>query len=80
MGVPDEYRGETVVAFVSLQPDSQATAEDIIAHCKEHLGELQGARRGDHRRRAAEDELGQDPPPDGRDEATQARQAQPDAH
>lgn len=37
VGVPDEYRGETVIAQVSLQPGAEATPEDIIAHCKEHL-------------------------------------------
>lgn len=37
VGVPDEYRGETVVAQVSLQPGAQVTPEEIIAHCKEHL-------------------------------------------
>ncbi|HEY0400933.1 MAG TPA: AMP-binding protein [Blastococcus sp.] len=37
VGVPDEKRGETVKAFVSLRAGSQATAEDLIAHCKERM-------------------------------------------
>ncbi|WP_291794452.1 AMP-binding protein [Brevibacterium sp.] len=37
VGVPDAYRGETVVAYVTLQPGAEATQEDIIAHCREHL-------------------------------------------
>ncbi len=37
VGLPDEYRGETVAAFVSLQPNAKATEDDIIAYCREHL-------------------------------------------
>ncbi len=37
IGVPDAYRGETVKAFVVLQPGTSATAEDIIAFCRERL-------------------------------------------
>ncbi|GAA1561198.1 hypothetical protein GCM10009789_13050 [Kribbella sancticallisti] len=37
IGVPDEYRGETVKAFVSLKPGTTATPDDLIAHCKERL-------------------------------------------
>ncbi|HEY3247363.1 MAG TPA: long-chain fatty acid--CoA ligase [bacterium] len=37
IGVPDDYRGEAVKAFVVLKPGAQATAEDIIAHCGRHL-------------------------------------------
>ncbi|WP_019159810.1 class I adenylate-forming enzyme family protein [Brevibacterium senegalense] len=37
VGVPDEYRGETVVAQVSLQPGAEASPQDIIDHCKQHL-------------------------------------------
>ncbi|HLS32365.1 MAG TPA: AMP-binding protein [Brevibacterium sp.] len=80
VGVPDDYRGETVVASVSLQPDAEATAEDIIAHCKEHLAsykapvevtivdELPKTSSGKILRRTV------------RDEATEARKSQPSAH
>jgi long-chain acyl-CoA synthetase len=37
VGVPDEKRGETVKAFVSLRPGTQTTPEELIAHCKERL-------------------------------------------
>ncbi len=37
VGVPDEKRGETVKAFVSLQPGASATPEDLITHCKERM-------------------------------------------
>ncbi|HEU5229396.1 MAG TPA: long-chain fatty acid--CoA ligase [Ktedonobacteraceae bacterium] len=40
VGVPDEYRGETVAAFVVLKPGYAATEEtkqDILAHCKQEL-------------------------------------------
>ena len=31
VGVPDEYRGETVKAFVSLKPGTAATPDELIA-------------------------------------------------
>ncbi|HEU0101225.1 MAG TPA: AMP-binding protein [Mycobacteriales bacterium] len=37
VGVPDEKRGETVKAFVSLKPGAQVTPEELIAHCKERM-------------------------------------------
>ena len=37
IGVPDPYRGETVKAFVVLKPAKTATAEELIAFCKERL-------------------------------------------
>jgi long-chain acyl-CoA synthetase len=37
VGVPDEKRGETVKAFVSLKPGATATPEELIAHCKERM-------------------------------------------
>ena len=36
VGVPDEYRGETVKAFVSLRPGNRAEA-DLIAFTKERM-------------------------------------------
>lgn len=35
VGVPDEHRGETVRAFVSLVADRSVTAEELIAHCRD---------------------------------------------
>jgi long-chain acyl-CoA synthetase len=37
IGVPDEYRGETVKVFVVLKPGETLTEEEVIAHCKEKL-------------------------------------------
>ena len=37
IGVPDSYRGETVKAFVVLKAGANATADEIIAFCKERL-------------------------------------------
>jgi long-chain acyl-CoA synthetase len=37
VGVPDEYRGETVKAYVSLRPGKSVTAEELIAFCKERM-------------------------------------------
>jgi len=34
IGVPDAYRGEVVKAFVVLKPGAQATADEIIGHCR----------------------------------------------
>ena len=36
-GVTDAYRGETVKAYVVLKPGQTATADDIIAFCRERL-------------------------------------------
>jgi long-chain acyl-CoA synthetase len=37
IGVPDEHRGETVKAFVVLKEGQSATAEEIIAFCRERM-------------------------------------------
>ncbi len=37
VGMPDEYRGETVKAFVALKDGSSVTEEELIAHCKENM-------------------------------------------
>lgn len=37
VGVPDEYRGETVRAFVSLSPGETTTPEELVAFCKEQM-------------------------------------------
>ncbi len=37
VGVPDEYRGETVKAYVSLKAGATATAEEITAFAKERM-------------------------------------------
>ncbi len=39
IGIPDEYRGETVKAFVALKSDHEGhvTAEELIAFCKDRM-------------------------------------------
>ena len=37
VGVPDEYRGETVKAFVSLKADATVTPDELIAFTKERM-------------------------------------------
>ncbi|WP_026343550.1 AMP-binding protein [Nocardia sp. BMG111209] len=37
IGVPDEYRGETVHAVVSLHPGASATEPELIAYCKARM-------------------------------------------
>ena len=37
VGVPDEYRGETVKAFVSLRPGKTVSEADLIAFTKERM-------------------------------------------
>ena len=37
VGVPDEYRGETVKAFVSLRPGQDATSQELVDFCKARM-------------------------------------------
>ncbi len=37
VGVPDEYRGETIKAFVQLKEGATVKAEELIAFCREKL-------------------------------------------
>jgi len=37
IGVPDDYRGETVKAFVSIKPGESVTAHELIAYCRERI-------------------------------------------
>jgi long-chain acyl-CoA synthetase len=45
VGAPDEYRGETVVAFVSLSPGTSATPEELIAFARERMAAYKYPRR-----------------------------------
>jgi long-chain acyl-CoA synthetase len=44
VGIPDEYRGETVKAYIVLKPGMEATEEEIIAYCREHLAAYKAPR------------------------------------
>jgi long-chain acyl-CoA synthetase len=37
IGVPDQYRGETVKAFVSLKPGAAVTEDELIGFCKQQM-------------------------------------------
>jgi long-chain acyl-CoA synthetase len=37
VGVPDEYRGETVKAFVSVRPGQSVEPDELIAFCKQRM-------------------------------------------
>jgi long-chain acyl-CoA synthetase len=37
VGIPHDYRGETVKVFIVLQPGAQATEEEIIEYCKQKM-------------------------------------------
>ena len=41
---PDPMWGETPCAFVTLKPDPEAAAEDIIAFCRTHLAHFKAPR------------------------------------
>lgn len=41
IGLPHEHWIEAITAFVVLKPGSEASEEDIIAHCKKHLSGFQ---------------------------------------
>jgi len=47
IGVPDEQWGEAVKAVVELKPAAQASAEELIALCKEKLGSLKAPKSVD---------------------------------
>jgi long-chain acyl-CoA synthetase len=38
VGVPDEAKGEEVVAFVSLVPGAEADGDELVAWAREHIG------------------------------------------
>jgi long-chain acyl-CoA synthetase len=37
VGLPDEYRGETVKAFIVLKNGAKTTPDEIVSFCREHL-------------------------------------------
>jgi long-chain acyl-CoA synthetase len=37
IGVPDDYRGESVKAFVVLKPDAQVSTDALLSYCRERL-------------------------------------------
>lgn len=49
-GVPDPYRGEMVKAYVVLRPGAEATADEIIAYCREKLARYKVPREVEFRK------------------------------
>jgi long-chain acyl-CoA synthetase len=45
VGVPDEYRGETVHAFVALKEGDSATEEELISFCKKRMADYKYPRK-----------------------------------
>jgi long-chain acyl-CoA synthetase len=45
VGVPDDYRGETVRAYVALKAGVRATPEELIAHCRANLAVYKSPRQ-----------------------------------
>jgi len=45
IGIPDKYHGEVVKACIALKPDTTATTDEIIAHCKVNLTEYKVPRQ-----------------------------------
>jgi long-chain acyl-CoA synthetase len=45
VGVPDEYRGETVQAFVALKEGDGATEKELITFCKERMADYKYPRK-----------------------------------
>jgi fatty-acyl-CoA synthase len=45
VAMPDEKWGETPCAFVELKPEAQASAEELIAWCRQHLASFKCPRQ-----------------------------------
>ncbi len=45
IGIPDDEFGEQVLAFCELKPGHQADANDVLAHCAQHLASYKRPRR-----------------------------------
>jgi long-chain acyl-CoA synthetase len=44
VGIPDEYRGETVKVYIVLKEGEEATEDEIIAYCRERLAAYKAPR------------------------------------
>jgi long-chain acyl-CoA synthetase len=49
VGLPDPYRGETVMAFVVLKAGATAKEEEIVAFCKERVAAFKVPKRVEFR-------------------------------
>jgi long-chain acyl-CoA synthetase len=58
VGIPDEYRGETVKAFVVLKEGETATAEEVIGFCREKLAAYKSPKLVEFRRELPKSAVG----------------------
>jgi long-chain acyl-CoA synthetase len=58
VGIADQYRGETVKAFVVLKESETATAEEIISFCKEKLAAYKSPKLVEFRRELPKSAVG----------------------
>ena len=58
VGMPDPLRGERIKAFVVPGDDTQLTAEQVIAHCREHLAPFKVPRLVEFRESLPKSHLG----------------------
>jgi long-chain acyl-CoA synthetase len=45
VALPDPYAGERPLAYVSLKAGQQATADELIAYCRDHLASFKAPTR-----------------------------------
>lgn len=38
VGLPHDRWGEAITAFITVRPEKETSADELIAHCKQHLG------------------------------------------
>jgi long-chain acyl-CoA synthetase len=77
VGMPDEYRGETVRAFVVTKPDEQLSAADLDQWCRERLAIYKVPKAYEFRESLPKTLIGKVLRRTLRDEALAAQQAQP---
>jgi long-chain acyl-CoA synthetase len=58
IGVPDQYRGEIVKAFVVLREGENASEEEIIAYCRENLAKYKVPRAVEFRKELPKSTIG----------------------
>jgi long-chain acyl-CoA synthetase len=57
-GVPDQYRGETVKAFVVPKPNASLSNDELITYCREHLAPYKVPRQIEFRNELPKTQVG----------------------
>ena len=65
-GIPDETKGELAKAYVVLKPGAEATREELVAHCRQHLAAYKVPRAIQFTEQSADDVVRQDHAPPAR--------------